>query len=184
MAWAGSATYRFRIPVFGVPVPARLTLARATLDYSTPVYVIGQEGISPWGASAGWPDPAANWIWVDSNWAAAAGDGLVLSACPTSIILPSTAQGSFEHLITNSSSAPESVSFYLRADDCASLFLDGRQVLNSYFWGAVYTTTVVLTSGSHKIQINEINIGSSSNPAGVIFSSSVGLHTDASWVTK
>ncbi len=34
------------------------------------------------------------------------------------------------------------------------------------------------------IQINVVNLDSGNNQAGVLLSSSVGLHTDASWVTQ
>lgn len=107
---------------------------------------------------AGWPDPAAQWIWPTDPTAAVAG-GLV-----------SYFRGSF------TLATATQVVIYATADDAYNLFLNGEEILTSdiaqvFAWRNIGTITVDLAAGTHLLAAKVTNTtlaDAALNPAGFL----------------
>lgn len=117
--------------------------------WDTAVIVKQQDaGGDPYGvAPVDWPDPLANWIWVDDDVPQPVGDCY------------------FRAVVVLDEEGPHRV--FASADDGFEVFIDGTPVMGetrAFLWGETKYVDVDLSDGEHIVAIKGTNIDRPSNP--------------------
>ncbi len=164
-----TATYTFH-DGFATSTSPSWTLANFSSSGWINAYNFGTMGMAPWSMISGWNDPNAQWFW------------------PTSGADSSAAVGTVEFRTTFNAPSAGTYIFEATSDNEFKFYVDGIEVSSGDDYEQTYTVSVNLSGGNHEFAIEAANVGTSSNPAGMIVSvananDSVMLDQASAWTT-
>lgn len=126
------------------------------ISSTTKFYILGDYGMDPWGSAFDFVDPHAKWIWSTPDWNNAPADSTM----------------NFTFYYMNPSNVNVATTLNIVVDNEATIYLNDAVIgnINGGWHNVDYPrVSVIMTPGNNIFRIDASNVGTSPNPAGLLY---------------